>query len=65
MYPHSFKEELSSFLSCDALLTGGQNRHHGKVINNHKNKVISSHGAWWMESPTGSPLRWISRAYQE
>jgi hypothetical protein len=41
MYPHSFKEDLGSGLHCDALLAGGQNHHLGKLINNHKNIVIS------------------------
>jgi hypothetical protein len=36
VYPHSFKENLGSVLHCDALLAGNQNRHIGKVINNHK-----------------------------
>ena len=45
MYLDSFKEDLGSGLSSDVLLAGGQNRHLGKVINNHKNTVIASlHG---------------------
>jgi hypothetical protein len=46
MYPYSFKEELRNSLCCDALLEGGQNRHPGKAINNHKNTVISPLGGW-------------------
>jgi hypothetical protein len=36
MYPYSFKEELGSGLSCDAILSGSHNRHLGKAIDNHK-----------------------------
>jgi hypothetical protein len=46
MYPHSFEEELGSGLCCDALLVGDQNHHLGKMINNHKNTVISLLGGW-------------------
>jgi hypothetical protein len=46
MYPYSFKEELGSGLCCDVLLAGNQNHHLRKVINNHKNTVISLLGGW-------------------
>jgi hypothetical protein len=41
MYPDSLKEELGSGFYYDALLAGNHNLHLRKVINNHKNKVIS------------------------
>jgi hypothetical protein len=44
MYPDLFKEDLGSGLYCDALLAGGHNCHLRKVINNHKNIVISPLG---------------------
>jgi hypothetical protein len=44
MYPDSFKEELGSGFCCDVLLTGNQNCHLTKAINNHKNIVISPLG---------------------
>jgi hypothetical protein len=46
MYPYSFKEEFSSGLYCDALLAGDHNSHLGKMINNHKNTIISPLGGW-------------------
>jgi hypothetical protein len=46
MCPDSFKEELGSGLCCDALIAGNQNRHLRKMINNHKNTVISPLGGW-------------------
>jgi hypothetical protein len=46
MYPDLFKEDLGSGLCCDALLAGNQNHHLRKVVNNHKNTVISPLGGW-------------------
>jgi hypothetical protein len=46
MYPDSFKEELGSGLYYDAPFVGTQNHHLRKVINNHKNTVISPLGGW-------------------
>ena len=46
MYPDSFKEELGNGLCCDALLAGSHDLHLGKVINNHKDTVISTLGGW-------------------
>jgi hypothetical protein len=39
--PHSFKEELGSICCCDILLTGCEDGHLRKSINDHKNIVIS------------------------
>jgi hypothetical protein len=44
MYPESFKEEIGSGLCFDSLLAGGQKHHLRKMINNHKNTVISPLG---------------------
>jgi hypothetical protein len=46
MYLESFKEVVGSDLYCDSLPASDQNHHLGKVINNHKNKVISPLGVW-------------------
>jgi hypothetical protein len=46
MYPDLFKEDLGSGLYYDDLVASNQNRHLRKVINNHKNIVISPLGGW-------------------
>ena len=40
MYSHSLKEELSSVLCCDTLLTGCHDGHLRESIDNHENAVI-------------------------
>jgi hypothetical protein len=42
--PHLFEEELSSIYRCDILLTGCEDGHLGKPINDHKHTVISLFG---------------------
>jgi hypothetical protein len=44
--PHSFKEELGSICHCDILLTGCEDGHLRKPINDHKHTVISLLGGW-------------------
>jgi hypothetical protein len=39
--PHSFEEELGSICRCDILLTGCEDGHLRKPINDHKHTVIS------------------------
>jgi hypothetical protein len=39
--PHSFEEEIGSICRCDILLTGCEDGHLRKPINNHKHTVIS------------------------
>ena len=64
MYQNSFKEELGSGL-CDALLTGNQNCHLRKMINNHKNTVISPLGGWEAEHVVhGDGFPWYIRNRQ-
>jgi len=41
VYPHSFKEEFSGFLSCDILLAGCHNGHLRESIGDHKNIVVA------------------------
>jgi hypothetical protein len=46
--PNSFEEELGSIYHCDILLTGCEDGHLRKPINDHKHTVISC--AWWMKT---------------
>ena len=44
--PHSFKEELGSIFCYDILLTGCEDGHLLKMINDHKYTVISLLVGW-------------------
>jgi hypothetical protein len=44
--PRSFKEYLGSICHCDILLTGCEDGHLRKPINDHKHTVISMLGGW-------------------
>jgi hypothetical protein len=44
--PNSFEEELGSICHCDSLLTGCEDVHLRKPINDHKHAVISLLGGW-------------------
>jgi hypothetical protein len=60
--PHSFEEELSSICRCAILLTGCEDGHLRKLINDHKHSHFL---AWWTTSQTSNPLRWIPKASRE
>jgi hypothetical protein len=44
--PKSFEEELGSVYHCDILLTGCEDGHLQKPINDHKHATISMLGGW-------------------
>ena len=46
VYPHSFKEEIGSICRCDILITGCEDGHPQKPINDHKHAVISLLAEW-------------------
>jgi hypothetical protein len=46
MDPNSFEEELGNICRCDILLTGYENGHLRKLINDHKHTFIFVLGGW-------------------